>query len=227
MTVTLPAPVRIMIVDDHRVFAQALAARLGIEPGFRASAVTGIEQARAALAGTAVSGRPDVLLLDMDLGTGDGIGFARRIRAELPTIKILMLAVGHGTRVAEAVRCGVSGWIPKGASARQLIAAIRGALDGETWIPPRLLTGVLNDLLGGEQDRMRQHTSISALTARETEILRCMVAGLSRAAIADRLFLSPHTVRTHAQNILAKLAVHSTVAAVALARHVGLPPIDD
>jgi DNA-binding NarL/FixJ family response regulator len=221
-------PLRILILDDHRTFAEALATRLAAEPGFQATAVTRIDDARTVLARPAGTGMPDVMLLDVHLGTGDGIRFARETRIEHPAIKILMVSAGEGdARVAEAVRCGVSGWIPKDGSTDQLIAAIRGSLSGETWIPPRLLTGVLRDLIGGERDRAIQSTALGTLTPRETEVLRCMVAGLSRATIADRLYVSPNTVRTHMQNVLSKLAVHSTLAAVALARRAGVLAIDE
>ncbi|CAM5719139.1 Response regulator transcription factor OS=Streptomyces microflavus OX=1919 GN=G3I39_28055 PE=4 SV=1 [Streptomyces microflavus] len=67
---------------------------------------------------------------------------------------------------------------------------------------------------------------MESLTPREREVLRCMVAGLGRKAVAERLFLSPHTVRTHMQNVLGKLGVHSTLAAVALARRAGVGPAE-
>ena len=98
---------------------------------------------------------------------------------------------------------------------------IRGVLRDETHLPPALLTGVLRELTAARKHRTESERLVESLTPREREVLRCMVAGLGRKAVAERLFLSPHTVRTHMQNVLGKLGVHSTLAAVALARRAG------
>ena len=89
-----------------------------------------------------------------------------------------------------------------------------------------LLTGVLRELTAARKHRTESERLVESLTPREREVLRCMVAGLGRKAVAERLFLSPHTVRTHMQNVLGKLGVHSTLAAVALARRAGVGPVD-
>ncbi|WP_239074977.1 LuxR C-terminal-related transcriptional regulator, partial [Streptomyces sp. SID10853] len=93
-------------------------------------------------------------------------------------------------------------------------------------LPPALLTGVLRELTSAHRHRSEGELLVEALTPREREVLRCMVAGLGRKAVAERLFLSPHTVRTHMQNVLGKLGVHSTLAAVALARRAGVGPAE-
>ena len=89
-----------------------------------------------------------------------------------------------------------------------------------------LLTGVLRELTAARKHRTESERLVESLTPREREVLRCMVAGLGRKAVAERLYLSPHTVRTHMQNVLGKLGVHSTLAAVALARRAGVGPVD-
>ncbi len=101
-----------------------------------------------------------------------------------------------------------------------------GVLRDETHLPPALLTGVLRELTAARKHRTESERLVESLTPREREVLRCMVAGLGRKAVAERLFLSPHTVRTHMQNVLGKLGVHSTLAAVALARRAGVGPVD-
>lgn len=103
---------------------------------------------------------------------------------------------------------------------------IRGVLRDETHLPPALLTAVLRELTAARKHRTDSERLVDSLTPRELEVLRCMVAGLGRKAVAERLFLSPHTVRTHMQNVLGKLGVHSTLAAVALARRAGVGPVD-
>ncbi len=99
-------------------------------------------------------------------------------------------------------------------------------LRDETHLPPALLTGVLRELTATRKHRTESQQLVESLTPREREVLRCMVAGLGRKAVAERLFLSPHTVRTHMQNVLGKLGVHSTLAAVALARRAGVGPAE-
>ena len=211
--------VRILVVDDHRTFAEALASRLRAEPGFGVAAATTIEGARRLIE----ERRPDVVLLDVDLDGRDGIRFAIEIRAAYADVRIVMVTAGEEERrVAEAVRGGVNAWVAKDGSVEHLLTVVRGVLRDETWIPPRLLTYVLNDLMAAEQERNEHETLVGALTPREREVLQCMVSGMTRAAIAQHLFLSPNTVRTHMQNVLGKLGVHSTLAAVAVARRAGI-----
>jgi len=120
------------------------------------------------------------------------------------------------------VRSGVRGWIDQSASVEHLVRVLTGVARGEGWIPADLLGPVLDHLV--DVGRTRQHTSdaFASLTTRELDILRALTQGLSRQEIADKYTLSPHTVRTHINHVLHKLDVHSTLAAVSLARRVGL-----
>ncbi|HET8560601.1 MAG TPA: LuxR C-terminal-related transcriptional regulator, partial [Marmoricola sp.] len=97
---------------------------------------------------------------------------------------------------------------------------------GETWFPPVLMTRVLDVLLQARERREQAGSVLDTLSRRELEILACLAKGLTRAQIAERYVLSPHTVRTHINNLLHKLDVHSTLAAVSLARRVGLVDLD-
>jgi DNA-binding NarL/FixJ family response regulator len=104
---------------------------------------------------------------------------------------------------------------------------IRGVRRGETWIPPALLTRVLGELMTLRDAMEAESGRLASLTTREREVLECLSAGMSRAEIGRRLFLSTNTVRTHVQNLMAKLDVHSSVAAVALAHRLAPPrPLD-
>ena len=85
---------------------------------------------------------------------------------------------------------------------------------------------MIRELTTARRDRTESERLVDTLTPREKQILRCMVAGLGRQAVAERLYLSPHTVRTHMQNVLGKLGVHSTLAAVAVARRAGVSPAE-
>ncbi|MCX4963153.1 response regulator transcription factor [Streptomyces virginiae] len=239
--------IRVLVVDDHRIFAESLAAALAAEPDVDVSAAGSGPAALRCLERAAAEGRRfDVLLVDADLGaapgavpaqresgsgpppTGsDGIALVAGVRVSHPGVRTVVLAERDDPRrAALALQAGASGWVAKDCSLSRLLAVIRGVLREETHLPPALLTGVLRELTAARKHRTDSERLVESLTPREHEVLRCMVAGLGRKDVAARLFLSPHTVRTHMQNVLGKLGVHSTLAAVALARRAGVRPAD-
>jgi DNA-binding NarL/FixJ family response regulator len=223
------ARIRVLVVDDHRVFAESLAAALAAEPDVDVAAAGSGAAARRALDRAAAEGRRfDVLLVDADLGGADGVALVAELREGRPSLRVVVLAEkDDAPRAALALQNGASGWVAKDCSLQRLLAVVRGVLRDETHLPPALLTGVLRELTEARRHRTESERLVEALTPREREVLRCMVAGLGRKAVAERLFLSPHTVRTHMQNVLGKLGVHSTLAAVALARRAGVGPVED
>ena len=215
------SPVRqLLVVDDYVPFAEALACRLDIEPGLSAAAVTMIEQTRSALS----ERQFDVLLLDVELEGGDGIDLASEALSDHPEMRVVVVTAGRDeSRVVEAVRIGVTGWVLKDEPIEHLLSVIWGSLRGETWIPPRLLTYVIADLKSAQGEHAEHAARLAALSPREKQVLTCLVAGMSTDAIASHLFLSRNTIRTHVHNMLRKLNLHSALAAVALARRAGLP----
>ncbi|MFI1397412.1 LuxR C-terminal-related transcriptional regulator [Streptomyces sp. NPDC020681] len=249
--------IRVLVVDDHRIFAESLAAALAAEPDVDVAAAGSGPAALRCLERAAAEGRRfDVMLVDADLGTCvvpgangvangaramvaravpddgedglvDGISLVVGVRTGQPSVRTVVLAEKDDPRrAALALQAGASGWVAKDCSLQRLLAVIRGVLRDETHLPPALLTGVLRELTAARKHRTESERLVESLTPREREVLRCMVAGLGRKAVAERLFLSPHTVRTHMQNVLGKLGVHSTLAAVALARRAGVGPVD-
>ncbi|GHB05650.1 MULTISPECIES: response regulator transcription factor [Streptomyces] len=242
--------IRVLVVDDHRIFAESLAAALAAEPDVDVSAAgSGPAALRCLERAVADNRRFDVLLIDADLGqsaTGqrgtapvqpvpdgdagrlmDGISLVAGVRETHPGVRTVVLAEKDDPRrAALALQAGASGWVAKDSSLSRLLTVIRGVLRDETHLPPALLTGVLRELTTARKHRTESERLVESLTPREREVLRCMVAGLGRKAVAERLYLSPHTVRTHMQNVLGKLGVHSTLAAVALARRAGVGPAD-
>ncbi|WTO70594.1 response regulator transcription factor [Streptomyces sp. NBC_00441] len=237
------ARIRVLVVDDHRIFAESLAAALAVEPDVEVAAAGSGPAALRCLERAAAEGRGyDVLLADAELGalavpaprqgpgqTGpvDGIALVGAVRVARPSVRTVVLAEKDDpARAALALKAGACGWVAKDSSLQRLLAVIRGVLRDETHLPAALLTGVLRELLADRKHRTESEKLVESLTPREREVLRCMVAGLGRKAVAERLFLSPHTVRTHMQNVLGKLGVHSTLAAVALARRAGVGPAD-
>ncbi|GAA4206257.1 response regulator transcription factor [Actinocatenispora rupis] len=210
-------PIRVLVVDDQPLFAEALSAWLARDPGFEvvAAAQNGAG-ARDALAATAV----DVVLVDLDLGDESGIDLLDHVRDHHPGTRAVVLTASNSPdALADAVRRGAASWLSKTADGATLTRVLRGVLRDEVWIPPNLLGGLLRTLT--EQPGS---TVLDRLTVRERQILQCLVDGLTRAEIADRLFLSANTVRTHTQNLLAKLSVHSVLEAVALALRHGMRP---
>ncbi len=244
--------IRVLVVDDHRIFAESLAAALAAEPDVDVSAAGSGPAALRCLDRAAAEGRRfDVLLVDADLGSGavaavgapppvarvvpdraadgvvDGISLVAGVRQAHPAARVVVLAEKDDPRrAALALQAGASGWVAKDCSLQRLLGVIRGVLRDETHLAPALLTGVLREMTAARKHRTESERLVESLTPREREVLRCMVAGLGRKAVAERLFLSPHTVRTHMQNVLGKLGVHSTLAAVALARRAGVGPAE-
>ncbi|MBE1531268.1 response regulator [Actinomadura algeriensis] len=213
-------PIRVLIVDDHTLFAEALAARLGREPDLVILPIAA--DARRALALTSTE-RPQVVVLDMTLGAESGLDVLDRLRESHPDVRVVVLtAMSELDALLQAVRRGAVGWLSKTESAELVARVIRSAARQGGWIPPEVLGEVLRRLTGGTGEEER----LPELTPREREVLQCMVDGLGRAEIAERLGLSANTVRTHTQNLLAKLGMHSALEAITLAMRAGMRPRD-
>jgi DNA-binding NarL/FixJ family response regulator len=211
--------IRLVVVDDHLTLAEALGARLDAEPDLAVVAAVGsAKQMWAVLEHADV----DLVLLDLDLGDTDGLSVARELRDRVPPTRVVIIAAEtEPSWVVQAVTYGVSGWVPKDMGLGQLLDTLRGVCRDETWIPAPLLTGVLDLLIRPQRDVDADAAQLARLTPREREVLQCMVDGMGRAEVAERLFLSQNTVRTHVQHLLAKLGLHSSLTAVALARRAG------
>ncbi len=212
--------IRVLLADGHRAFVEALALRLDTEPGLHVvAAVTGADAAQ-----NAARARPvDDADLAAEGAEPDFLALGRSLRAESPRLALVAVSGGDDVAtVARAVRHGFRGWVPKDVGVSALLEVIRAVCRGETRIPPLLLTRLLESLLRDEGGPRTAAEPLSLLTARELEVLRAMSSGASRQEIAEQLEISPHTVRTHMQSILAKLDVHTSLAAVTLARRGGL-----
>lgn len=212
-------PLRVVVVDDHPVFAEALRERLATEPDIDVVAIAADGSSALAAAATL---RPDVVTLDIHLGEEDGLAVGSRLLGIAPRSALVAVTCVEDPQVAvRAVLAGVRAWVPKDMGFDFLLAAIRGAPHGHSWFAPAML-GRMLPLLAGDNPVNRYGERLGALTGRERQILECLVDGLSRRAIADRLCLSVNTVRTHVQSVLTKLRVHTSLEAVALALAAGL-----
>jgi DNA-binding NarL/FixJ family response regulator len=210
--------ISVLVVDDHALFADALQARLLREPDLRPVSVAyTMDAARAQVAGRV----PDVAVLDVALDAASGIDLAAHLRQVAPESRVIMLTGSSSAEsVLYALRRGARAWLSKTVDTDHLVRVIRGVVHGEAWLAPDLLGLVLSQLLASGAAPPTH--ALDGLTGREREVLQCMVDGLSRAEIAGELGISLNTVRTHTQNLLAKLDAHSTVEAVAMALRNGL-----
>jgi DNA-binding NarL/FixJ family response regulator len=206
--------VRVLVVDDHQMFASSLAHALQTEADLRVvGEATSISEARDLVASTA----PDVVLLDHRLPDGDGVSAIAGLHAIRPSAKIVVLTATASDRVlVAAMEAGAAGFIAKTQRLDDVIAGVRAAAQGESVISARLLTRLLprlNRQGGGGR---------AELTEREREILDLLAHGLSNADIAQQLTISVHTVRNHVANLSAKLGAHSKLEALSIAVRTGL-----
>jgi DNA-binding NarL/FixJ family response regulator len=208
--------IRVLIVDQHLAFRDALATRLQTEPD-----VAVLAKAHSAeFAASVLVGRSaDVILLDADLPDQSAIAFCSEMTQRPDPPRIVMLSVAsEPERIVAAVRAGAAAWVRKDESVDHLLSVIRGVVRGESWLPPQELGVVLHLLIENQEHRRDSDDLLAALTPRERDVLFLLVEGAGRNEVAKRLQLSANTVRTHLQSLMSKFGVHSTLEVVALAR---------
>lgn len=208
--------VRVMIVDDHPMWRDAVARDLA-EAGFEVVATVGEGEQAVRAAGAC---RPDVVVLDLQLPDLSGVEVTRQLRAAWPGAAVLILsASGEQRDVLDTVKAGAAGYLVKSADRAEFVAAVRRTAAGDAVFSPGLA-----GLLLGEFRRLSASASPGTprLTGREAEILRMVATGLSYKQIAQRLTLSHRTVQNHVQNTLSKLQLHNRVELVRYAIDHGL-----
>ncbi|MFI9008607.1 response regulator [Actinosynnema sp. NPDC053489] len=197
--------VSVMVVDDHPLWRDGVARDLS-ERGFEVVATAG-DAASAVRIARAV--RPDVVLMDLNLGEGTGVEATTMITGSLEGTRVLVLsASGEHSDVLEAVKAGASGYLVKSASAEELVEAVNRTAAGDA-----VFTAGLAGLVLGEYRRMAATPDDDKpqLTERETEVLRLVAKGLTARQIANRLVISHRTVENHVQSTLRKLQLHNRV----------------
>jgi two-component system NarL family response regulator len=208
--------ISVFVIDAERTFADALAARLEAEEDVEVVAAV---HARTPAQCLIVGRYADVTLLDGDLPERAAIRLCEELcgRDEAPCV-VMLSHTSEAERILDAVRGGAVAWVRKDESLEYLLRVIRGVAHGETWLPPAEAGHVLRLLMAERQQQQDNDGILSALTPREREVLSCLADGAGRREVAEQLHLSANTVRTHLQNLMAKLGVHTTLEAVAMSR---------
>jgi DNA-binding NarL/FixJ family response regulator len=212
----------VLLVEDYRIFADLLADRMRAE-----ARVAGVEvacslnEARANLRRS----RPDLILLDLNLGGEAGLDlFADLDRMTDPPRVLMLSGIDSVEQVVRAFGAGADGWVSKTAPFETLMFAVHEVVTGNMYLAPHSLGPVLRHLLRSTKE---DETFIDTVSERQLDVLRCMVAGMSRTECAERLHVSVNTVRTHVQQLLKRADVHSTLALASLARELGVRGIDE
>ena len=213
--------ISLLICDDHKLLTDALASLVESDESLTLVSRP-VHDADSAVA-AAAAGQPDVVLMDVDLGRGpDGIEATRRLLEVSPDSKVVIVSSRQEPALlVAAVEAGAVGFLDKNAAVDDVLAVVEEAHAGTMLIDPAVLARTMKALAHERRAMHDARARLGALTRREREILALMSEGLRADGIAARLVISPATVRTHSQNILAKLGAHSQLEAVALAARLG------
>jgi DNA-binding NarL/FixJ family response regulator len=214
------SPIRILLADQHALFREAMRTVLDAEEDLSV-----VAEARNALevVSEAEGTLPDLAILDSDLPMSEAPQTTSMIKERVPDCRVLVLSSRDDYRVLiEILDAGASGYLTKASPLVDLIQATRSVYRGETLIPPRMLGPLLAGLLRRRREQNNASERVSQLTRREREVLALVAEGADNRTIAETLVISPQTARTHIQNILNKLSVHSRLAAAAFVTQNGI-----
>ncbi len=213
---------RILLVDDHILFRRGLSSLLSTQPDFEvvgeaADGVEALPLCRELM--------PDLILMDIEMPRMNGLETTRRILAEFPYLRIVMLTVSDDDQVLfEAVKSGAYGYLLKKLEPESLFEMLRGVSRGEAPVSRLMARRIMKEFAAQSAPRMEPGPSPQVLTPREQDVLRLVTAGMSNAEIARELHITVSTVKNHMRNILAKLHLENRVQAAAYAVREGLAP---
>jgi DNA-binding NarL/FixJ family response regulator len=198
---------KILLVDDHPAVREALALRIAQHPDLK---VCGEADDVVPALQMAMEMKPDVIITDIALKSGDGIDLIKRIKARDQDVSILVWSMHSESLYAErALRAGAMGYITKEQATQQIIEAIRQVLAGKMYLSPAMSEKLLRRTVDGGPKA--SETPMSRLTDRELEVLRLIGEGVKTCDVAERLHLSIKTVETHRDRIKKKLELKDSV----------------
>jgi DNA-binding NarL/FixJ family response regulator len=214
--------IRVLIADDHELVRDGFAMILDAQPditvaGQAADGAEAIAAARDLL--------PDVVLMDVRMPNVDGIAATAQICRDTSARVLVLTTFDLDEYVYDALRAGASGFLLKDMRRAELVEAVRVVASGEALLAPTVTRRLIADVVsraGPSGSPQRAGERLAALTGRETETLRQLARGLSNAEIAEALYVTEHTVKTHVSSLLAKLGLRDRVQAVVLAYETGL-----
>jgi len=212
--------IRVLLADDQRVVREGLATLLGLLDGVE---VVGAAADGDDAVGLAAEVRPDVVLMDLRMPGCDGVEATRRLRAQDPNVKVLMLTTYADDRsVIDALRAGARGYLTKDAGAEEIRQALRQVTAGNAAIDPAVQHHLLDAIADGAAETDTRPALPDGLTAREAEVLALIAQGLSNGEIAAQLVVSETTVKSHINHLFAKTGVRDRAQAVTYAFRHGL-----
>ncbi len=212
-------PITILIADDHPMFRFGIRARMSAEPDLAVIGEAGTGEEAVQLTSTMV---PDVVLMDVNLPGINGIEATRQIRDAAPGAAVLVITMFDDDSVFEAMRAGARGYLLKDTDAEDMVRAIRAVAHGDAIFSPSVARRLQRYF--AEPPSSVPAPVFPELTDREREVLALLAEGLTNQTIAQRLFLTPKTVRNYVSNIFSKLQVADRAEAMARARDAGLGP---
>ena len=208
----------VVLADPQALFRESVRIALSSDPTFK---VVGEARAPAQAIARIAESSPDVAIIDEDL-TGDS-ALIHEILERAPMCRVLVVSAHEDDAVlASAMEAGASGYLSKQAPLVDLVSAMRTIHEGGTVVPPMMLGRLLATFVSRRDARDDAFRRIARLTPRERQVLALIAQGADKYAIASELVISPHTARTHVQNVLSKLDVHSRLEATSLVVRTGV-----
>jgi len=212
--------IRLLLADDHAVLRAGLRALLQAEPDMEI--VAEAEDGQQALH-KAHETEPDVVLMDLAMPKVGGLPATRRLKEELPEVKVLVLTMyDDETYLRETLEAGASGYVLKRAVDTELLSAIRAVHRGEVFLYPSLTRVLVEELMRKGKGRKKERAGYDLLSQRERQVLMLVAQGYTNQQIADNLFLSVKTVETYRARMMEKLGLRNRAELVRYALRHGL-----